>query len=103
MAIQIKALKPIVVEIKGLTDEMIEWYKSIGGKSFYQEYWDYRGNPKTMHFVGYGNGKYCHHRKDGSAGVRLHFNEEDANIATLFIMKFTEYVETHNIKQEHFD
>jgi hypothetical protein len=94
--------KPIVIEISKLTDEMISWYQSVGGKSFQEEHYDYRGNPKQTTFVGYGRGKYCHHRKDGTGGVRLHFNEEDANIATLFIMKFTEHVEAHNIVQEHF-
>ena len=82
---------------------MISWYFLVGGKSFSEEHWDYRGNPKVLHFVGYGNGKYCHHRKDGTGGVRLHFNEEDAKIATAFILQFGQEVESHNIEQIHFE
>ena len=95
--------KPIVVEIKGLTKDMVDWYRSVGGKVYEDEHWDYKGRKINVYFVGYGKGKFCHHRKDGTVGVRLHFNEEDANIATLFIMKFTEYVEAHNIEQAHFN
>jgi len=99
----ITRLRPIVLEIRGLTDEMIQWYRSIGGKSFTQEHWDYRGNRKELTFVGYGNGKYCHYRKDGTGGVRLHFNEEDAKIATMFILQFPDEVEAHNMVKEHFE
>ncbi len=95
--------RPIVIEIKGLTEEIVNWYRSVGGKIYRDDHWDHRGNKVIVYFVGYGKGKYCHHRKDGTVGVRLHFNQEDANIATLFIMKFTEYVEAHNIVQEHFN
>ena len=99
----IKRLRPIVVEIKGLTDDMVKWYRTVGGKVFSQEHWDYRGNRKELFFVAYGNGKYCHHRKDGTVGVRLHFNEEDAKIATMFIMQFPEEIETHNMERIHFE
>ena len=95
--------KPIVIEINNLTTEMISWFRSIGGKTFTEEHWDYRGNPKTTTFVGYGKGKYCHHRKDGTGGVRLHFNEEDAKIAALFILNFSDFVEHHNIVGAHFE
>jgi hypothetical protein len=82
---------------------MINWYRSVGGKSFTEEYWDYKGHRKELTFVGYGRGKYCHYRKDGTVGVRLHFNEEDASVASLFIMTFDRDVEAHNFEAAHFN
>lgn len=98
-----KRLHPIVIEIKGLTDDMVNWYQSVGGKTYMDDYWDYKGNRRKLNYVQYGKGKYCHHRKDGTVGVRLHFNEEDASVATMFILKFPEYIESHNIEQLHFE
>ena len=103
MAIQIKRLHPIVIEIKGLTKEIVEWYRSIGGKVYSDQIWDFKGRQIDVHYVGYGKGKFCHHRRDGTVGVRLHFNEEDAKIATMFIMQFHEFVEAHNIEELHFN
>jgi len=97
------AHKPIVIEIENLTKDMVDWYMSMGGKCLKDEFFDKQGKSIIVWSVGYGKGKFCHHRKDGTKGVRLHFNEEDANIATLFIMKFAEYVQTHNIRQEYFN
>lgn len=94
---------PIVIEIKGLTDEIVKWYRSVGGKIYKDEHWDYKGRKIDVYFVGYGNGKYCHHRQDGTVGVRLHFNEEDAQIASLFIMTFTDMIQYHNMSKVHFE
>jgi hypothetical protein len=94
---------PIVLEISKLTKEMIDWYHSVGGVGYEDEHWDHRGNRKTVTFVRYGSGKFCHHRKDGTGGVRLHFNGEHASIATMFIMQFPDFVEQHNIREVHFN
>lgn len=94
---------PIVLEISQLTKEMINWFPSMGGVSYEEEHWDHLGKKKTITFVRYGTSKFCHHRKDGSNGVRLHFNSEYAPTATLFIMQFPKFVEQHNIKQLHFE
>lgn len=88
---------PITVEIDALTDNMIAWYKTIGGQVMQQEHWDSRGRRVVAHFVQYGKAKYCHHRKDGTNGVRLHFHGDDASVASLFLLTFSEHVEQHNL------
>ena len=92
---------PITVEIKSLTDNMVDWYRSVGGQVMEKEQWNNRGKREVVKFVQYGKSKFCHHRKDGTSGVRLHFHGEDANVATLFLMTFPEYVETHNISEHY--
>lgn len=89
----------IVVEIDRLTDEMVEWFRLIGGGIKENEHYDHRGRRIVKYLVQYGEGKWCHHRADGSNGTRLHFQGEDAAVASMFLIKFLDHVETHNLKE----
>lgn len=90
---------PIFIEIDQLTDEIVEWYRLIGGTVTEKKHWNHRSREQTVKFVQYGRGKICYRRQDGTEGVRLHFNGEDAAVASMFIIKFMERVETHNLKE----
>ena len=92
---------PVTIDISKLTDDMINWYKSAGGSTKMEEHYDYKGNKKSVTFVQFGKAKYCHHKKDGTNGVRLHFHGDDASAATMFLMTFPDYVETHNMKEHY--
>ena len=78
---------------------MVEWYRLIGGMVEKDEHYDHRGRQKTQYRVKYGTGKYCHHRADGTNGVRLHFHGNDAAVASMFLIKFIDYIENHNLKE----
>jgi hypothetical protein len=94
---------PIVIEVRKMSREIVDWYQLVGGTVYKDEHYDNKGRKVCRDYVQYGNGKYCHHRVDGTTGVRLHFNKEDAKIATMFILQFPEDVETHNIEGIHFE
>lgn len=92
---------PVKIDISSLTDEIIEWYKHIGGTVVYDKYWNSRGKEINQPYVSYGRGKKCHYHHNGipPGGVRLHFNGEDASVASMFILKFMEHVTNHNLEE----
>jgi hypothetical protein len=89
----------ITIDITAVTDELIEWYELVGGEISEKEVWTFRGRKQIVKSVKYGKSKLCHHRADGSGGVRLHFRGEDASTASVFLIKFYESVEQHNMKE----
>lgn len=93
---------PIVIDIEQLTDEMIDWYVTVGGEASSAIEWTARGQEISVRYVQYKQGKrsYCH--RNGTKQVRLHFREEDAAVATLFLLKFDQYVIKHNINMEFY-
>lgn len=90
----------ITIDVSELTSEMCDWYEQIGGTVTKESHWDYRGRQIDLPYVSY-NHKRCYHRKDGSKGVRLHFLGKDAAVASMFLIKFMEYVEQHNLKEHN--
>jgi len=89
----------VFIEIDQLTKEMVEWYQLVGGDTKMDNYYDNRGRKVEKYLVQYGKGKWCYHRADGTGGTRLHFQGEDAAVASLFLIKFLEHVQTHNLKE----
>ena len=88
---------PIFVEIDQLTEEMIDWYKLVGGVITEKKHWNHRSREQTVKFVQYGRGKICYRRQDGTKGVRLHFHGDDASVASMFIIKFVNHIEQTNL------
>jgi len=89
----------ITVELKEMTKEIVEWYKQIGGVVTTENHYDHRGRQVSRDFVQYGKGKRCHYRADGSQGIRLHFHGDDASVASMFLIKFFDQIENHNLKE----
>ena len=86
----------ITIDISDLTDEMIAWYEMIGGIVTEKVWWNFR-KETIVKYVQYGKSKPCHRRQDGTTGVRLHFHGDDASVASMFIIKFLDYVEQTNL------
>ena len=87
------------IDIKKLNDEIVEWYNLIGGRVHTDTFWDHRGKLQNVKFVSYGKGKWCHHHQNGSGGTRLHFHGDDASVASMFILKFMDIIDSHNLKE----
>ena len=81
---------PIRVTVSQLTNDIIEWYDSIGGNIGL----DYH----KRKVIGYGNGKLCH-RYAGSPQCLLHFNGEDAGVVTMLLLIFPELIISHNLTE----
>lgn len=88
------------IDVDKLTDEMVEWYRLVGGYAYRDRWYDHRGREQATYYVNYGQGKRCHHHQNGSGGTRLHFNGDDASVASMFIMKFFNHVIDNNLKEQ---
>ena len=89
----------IYIDIDRLTDDFIEWYKTIGGEVKHDQFYNTRGNMCKTPYVRYGKGKWCHHHQNGAGGTRLHFMGEDDSVASMCLLKFTEHVTNHNMQE----
>jgi hypothetical protein len=88
------------IDIKQMTDDVAAWYEPIGGTvELDSNYYDYKGRPITKKYVQYGRAKRCHYRQDGSGGIRLHFHGADVSVASMFLLKFSDIVENHNMQK----
>jgi len=88
----------ITIDITELTNDIIEWYRLIEGQVGHKEEFSYRGTRIEKPYVSY-NSKPCHYMQDGTNNVRLHFLGKDASTASVFLLKFNEYVVRHNLKE----
>lgn len=87
------------IDVKKLTDEMIDWYRQVEGTVVTDKFYDNRGREQTVFYVSYGQGKRCHHHNNGHGGTRLHFHGQDASAASMFLIKFFDHVTANNIQQ----
>jgi len=93
----------IAIELDRLTNDMVAWFDIIGGEVTHKIEWDRKGREIIKPVVKYGKGQSSYYRQDGSGGVRLNFHGDDASVASVFILKFMEHVQQHNLKDVHFE
>jgi hypothetical protein len=90
----------IVIDIEELTPSMIDWYNTIEGRIKYDTYHNYKGQEVKQPYVAYGKSKWCHyHHNAPGHSVRLHFQGEDASVASMFLLKYMDLVMHHNLKE----
>ena len=89
----------ITLDIDKLSKEMVEWFAMAGGEGMTKKHYDYKGREVTNVFVKYGRAKWRHYMADGTNNVRLHFMGEDAHVASVFLLKFSDNVLRHNFRQ----
>ena len=89
----------IYIDVERLTDDMIEWYRLVGGEVTKDTYWDARARQVDTTFVKYGRGKRSY-KYTGSSQVKLHFNGEDASIASLFVLKYLDLIINTNLQKQ---
>lgn len=90
---------PIWIDVNRLTEDILEWYRLQEGTIFYDRFWDSRGREVNQPYVAFGKSKKCHYHHNGYGGVRLHFLGEDASMASLFILKFSDIIDRHNLQE----
>lgn len=87
------------IDIEGTVSEDIRnWFEHIGGRVIAKSHYNYRGNEVDTYQVAYGNGKLSH-TESGAAVTRIHFLGEDASVASMFLLKFSDKIIYHNLKE----
>lgn len=84
--------------------ELFEWIRDVGGKVWIDDKtYDRRGKIREEPMVQFGRAKPCYYLQDGTGNIMLNFNSEDAGTALALLMKFTDYVVSHNMREaEHY-
>ena len=98
------ALRPIRIEINEITSEMVHWWVLYGAEVAGKEEDVYKRNKgwcrEQKVYIRMPGYKWCHHHENGTSQVTIHLREEDAPTASLFCLKFLEFVNNHNITIE---
>ena len=90
--------------VQELTDEMGEWFNMIGGSATMLKEYDWRGREHTVKQVQYGKAKPSYVTKDGTGLTLVRFDGADASTASMFLLKFMDQIETHNLREaEHYE
>lgn len=84
-----------------LTDEMGEWFNMIGGQATQIKEYDWRGREHTVNQVQYGKAKPSYVTKDGRNLTLVRFDGRDASTASVFLIKFFDQIQSHNMKEEY--
>jgi hypothetical protein len=82
-----------------LTNEMGEWFNLIGGQATSVKEYDWRGREHIINQVQYGKAKTSYVTKDGTNLTLIRFDGADASIASMFLIKFMDQIQSHNLKE----
>lgn len=87
------------IDIAGtVTEDIRNWFETIGGRVVAKNHFNTRFAEIITYQVGYGNGKLSH-TETGGLVTRIHFLGEDAGVASMFLLKFSDKVKFHNLKE----
>jgi hypothetical protein len=89
----------ITIVASELTADMLKWYVDIDGKIGENVWYNVRGQKMSTPLVAYGNGATSYQMQNGSEQYLIRFLGEDEGVALIFLMKFGEYIISHNMKE----
>ena len=89
----------ITIQINELPDEMLAWTREVGGKTSETGYYDAKGKQHIVPVVQFGTARPSYKTQDGTGNFLLRFKCEDAPTALMFLMKFSTYVVSHNMRE----
>ncbi len=87
------------IDIKEMTNDLIEWCELVGGRKKVDSYYNHRGRKVEVEYIAFGKAKWCHYHQNGEGGARIHFHGDDASLASMFLLKFMDNVTAHNLKE----
>ena len=90
----------VKIIVSSLTIELFEWLRDVGGRVWIEhKSFDRKGRTREEPVVQFGQAKPSYHLQDGTGNVMLNFLSEDAGTALALLMKFSELVVSHNMKE----
>jgi hypothetical protein len=85
--------------VKELTDDMGHWFLMQGGEAWATEEYDNRGRKRLIKHAKFGNAKPSYKMQDGTNQYLIRFAGSDASTASLFLLKYYDEIETHNMQE----
>lgn len=90
--------------VNELSNEMGEWFNMIGGSATRVEWFDHKGRTQYTNQVQYGKAKPSHRMQNTTGQYIVRFDGADASTASMFLIKFMDQIQTHNLKEsEHYE
>lgn len=90
----------VTIVAKDITADIMMWYVDVGGKIAEDKWYNMRGQEQSIPIVAYGKGRASHKMQNDSGEYLIRFLGEDADVALIFLMKFSDYVISHNLKEQ---
>ena len=87
------------IVVWAITPEMIEWWQEVGGTARVESWYDAKGREQQTTVLQFGHAKPSYKMQSGTGEVILNFNQEDSNTALMFIIKFIDDINTHNLRE----
>ena len=89
----------VQINVKSITADIVDWFNLIGGSVREVTNYDSRGREYINTVVQYGRAKPSYDRKDGTNTTLIRFSGEDASTASMFLLKFMDVIQSHNMKE----
>ena len=90
----------VKIIVSSLTIELFEWLRDVGARVWVEtKSYDRKGRAREEPVVQFGRAKPSYHLQDGSDNVMLNFSSEDAGTALALLMKFSDIVISHNMRE----
>jgi hypothetical protein len=89
----------ITITVRELTDDIGHWFVLQGGNAWLTEVYDHRGRKQQTRHVQLGSAKPSYHMKDGTGHILLRIPGSAASLASMFLLKFMDQVESHNMQE----
>lgn len=83
-----------------IDEEMATWWLGQGGEAKTVETYDSRGRRKNLYHIRVPGHKWSHQHQDGSERVTLQMLSEHARWALLWIMRWNDEIEYHDVRIE---
>lgn len=85
--------------VSDIADEMVNWFNLIGGSATTIKWYNHLGQEQFKNQVQYGKAKPSYVTQDGTRLILVRFTQEDVAIASIFLIKFFDYIQSHNLKE----
>ena len=92
----------ITIVASDITADIMKWYVDLGGNIGEDVWYNAKGQRMSTPLVGYGGGVVSHRMQNDSGEYLIRFLGKDEDVALIFLMKFSEYVIAHNMKEEKY-
>lgn len=90
----------VTVVVHEMPEEFLAWWKDIGGEVAEKFVgWDKRGQEQIVPTIRYSANSRWSHKSAGNLEYLIRFRAEDANVALMMLMKWSDLVVHHNMRE----
>ena len=91
----------VTIVVHDMSEEFLAWWQEIGGFVEYGSHYNSKGQVVKTPLVRYGYGRWSH-KSAGNPEFLIRLRGEDAGVALMMLMKWTNLVISHNMQEvEH--